>query len=193
MAVRKRVCTRSVPLVSDVWTDIHRVKHNIYRDEHPCQLPIHLLERLLLMSTDEEDTVLDPFMGTGTTALAAKRLGRKYIGIELDAKYVEIAKNKLSQEMSDSKLGDVWVSFFLRKVATLRDIDWHIIKPYFAIPEDPKQVDFTRIELNQDIDEIRNMRHISRRNSRKKSLSSRRSQDRTLFDTDGEPATQSHS
>ena len=145
------------------------------------------------MSTDEEDTVLDPFMGTGTTALAAKRLGRKYIGIERDAKYVEIAKNKLSQEMSDSKLGDVWVSFFLRKVATLRDIDWHIIKPYFAIPEDPKQVDFTRIELNQDIDEIRNMRHISRRNSRKKSLSSRRSQDRTLFDTDGEPATQSHS
>jgi len=60
------------PLVSDVWTDIHRVKHNKYRDEHPCQLPVHLLERLILMSTDENDVVLDPFVGTGTTVIVAK-------------------------------------------------------------------------------------------------------------------------
>jgi site-specific DNA-methyltransferase (adenine-specific) len=77
------------PLVSDVWTDIHRVKHNKYRDEHPCQLPLHLLERLILMTTDENDIVLDPFNGTGTTALAAKRLGRNFIGFELDSNYVE--------------------------------------------------------------------------------------------------------
>ena len=106
------------------------------------------------MSSDEGDTVLDPFMGTGTTALAAKRLGRKYIGIELDTKYVEIAKNKLSQEVSDSKLGDAWVSFFLKKVATLRNIDWDLIAPYFVIPEDPKQVDFTEIKLSQGLDMI---------------------------------------
>ena len=162
MAVRKRVCTPFGPLVSDVWTDIHRVKHNKYRDEHPCQLPIHLLERLILMSSDEGDTILDPFMGTGTTALAAKRLGRKYIGIELDAKYVEIAENKLAQEMSDSKLGDVWVSFFLRRVATLRNIDWDIIEPYFIIPEDRKQVDFTEVKLNQGIDLIGSIRQKSR-------------------------------
>ncbi len=56
------------------------------------------------MSSDEGDTVLAPFMGIGTTALAAKRPGRKYIGIELDTKYVEIAENKLSQEVNDSKL-----------------------------------------------------------------------------------------
>jgi len=183
------------PLVSDVWTDIHRVKHNKYRDAHPCQLPIHLLERLILMSSDEGDTVLDPFMGTGTTALAAKRLGRNYIGIELDAKYVEIAKNKLSQEMSDSKIGDTWVSFFLRKVATLRNIDWELVAPYFIIPKDPKQIDVTEIELNQEIDEIKGMRHLSRRVARKKadrpskkSLVSPLSQDRTLFETNREPA-----
>ena len=146
------------------------------------------------MSSDEGDTVLDPFMGTGTTALAAKRLGRKYIGIELDTKYVEIAENKVAEEMSDSKLGDTWVSFFLRKVATLRNIDWEIVAPYFIIPEDRKQIDVTEIELNQDIDEIRDMRHISRRSVRKKanrpdkrSLSSRLSQESTLFDTDREP------
>ena len=65
------------PLVSDVWTDIHRIKHNKYRDEHPCQLPIHLLERIILMSTDENDIVLDPFVGTGTTVIAAKKIGTK--------------------------------------------------------------------------------------------------------------------
>ncbi len=135
------------PLITDVWTDIHRIKHNKYRDKHPCQLPIHLLERLILMTTDEGDTVLDPFMGTGTTALAAKRLGRDYVGIELDAKYVEIAENKLLQERSDSRLGDAWVSFFLKRIATLRDIDWDIIEPYFIIPEDRKSVDFIEIKL----------------------------------------------
>ena len=117
------------------------------------------------MSSDEGDTVLDPFMGTGTTALAAKRLGRKYIGIELDTTYVEIAENKLSQEVSDSKIGDAWVSFFLRKVATLRNIDWEIVAPYFIIPEDRKQIDVTEIGLNQEIDAIRDIRHISRRST----------------------------
>ena len=135
------------PLITDVWTDIHRIKHNKYRDKHPCQLPIHLLERLILMTTDEGDTVLDPFMGTGTTAVAAKRLGRNYIGIELDPKYVEIAENKLLQELSDSKIGGAWVSIFLKRVATLRDIDWDIIEPYFIIPDDRKSVDFMEIKL----------------------------------------------
>ncbi len=135
------------PLITDVWTDIHRIKHNKYRDKHPCQLPIHLLERLILMATDEGDTVLDPFMGTGTTAVAAKRLGRNYTGIELDPKYVEIAENKLLQERSNSRLGDAWVSIFLKRVATLRDIDWDIIEPYFIIPEDRKSVDFMEIKL----------------------------------------------
>jgi len=93
------------PLVSDVWTDIHRIKHNKYRDEHPCQLPIHLLERIILMSTDEGDIALDPFVGTGTTVIAAKRLGRKFIGIDIDENYVNITKDKLSKESSNSKIG----------------------------------------------------------------------------------------
>jgi len=83
------------PLISDVWTDIHRIKHSGKRDLHPCQLPIHLMDRLILLITDEDDVVLDPFSGTGTTAIAAKRLGRKYIGFELDEKYVEISQKKI--------------------------------------------------------------------------------------------------
>ncbi|MBP7796445.1 MAG: site-specific DNA-methyltransferase [Elusimicrobiales bacterium] len=92
------------PLVSDIWTDIHRIKHNKYRDDHHCQLPIHLLERIVLMSTDENDIVLDPFVGTVTSVLTAKRLGRQFIGIDIDEKYVNITKNKLSHEKSDSRI-----------------------------------------------------------------------------------------
>ena len=82
-------------LLSDVWSDIHRIRHGSRRDKHPCQLPEPLLERLILMTTDEGDVVLDPFIGTGTTALAAKRLGRNFIGIDIDPQYKSIIENKL--------------------------------------------------------------------------------------------------
>ncbi len=138
-------------LVSDVWTDIHRIKHNKYRDEHPCQLPIHLLERIILMSTDEHDIVLDPFNGTGTTALAAKRLGRQYIGFELESEYVAITQSKLEQEEANSKLGDCWVSFYLDKVVTMRDCDWEKLKVYFHIPKKPEEIDYTPIVLKSNV------------------------------------------
>lgn len=135
------------PLVSDVWTDIHRVKHNKFRDEHPCQLPIHLLERIILMSTNENDLVLDSFNGTGTTAIVAKRLGRRFIGFELDTLYVQITKNKLAQEKQLSKLGNNWVSFYLDEVITLRNEDWDDIKNYYYIPAKIETIDHTKIVL----------------------------------------------
>jgi site-specific DNA-methyltransferase (adenine-specific) len=138
-------------LVSDVWTDIHRVKHHKYRDDHPCQLPVHLLERLILMTTDENDTVLDPFSGTGTTAIAAKRLGRNYIGLELDADYVRIAENKLRQESANSRLGDYWVSFYLQEVVTLRDVDWQSLQEFFHLPTTPPETDATPIRLKATV------------------------------------------
>ncbi len=136
------------PLVSDVWMDIHRVKHNKYRDEHPCQLPIHLLERIILMSTDEGDIVLDPFSGTGTTAIAAKRLGRHYIGFELDPVYITSSKNKLAQEEPNSRIGRVWVSIFRDEIVTVRDKDWPELAPYFTIPDPIQRIDSTPITLS---------------------------------------------
>jgi len=109
-------------LVSDVWTDIHRIRHNKRRDLHPCQLPVHLLERIILMSSDPGDVVLDPFLGTGTTAIAAKALGRRFIGFELDARYVEIARRKIDM-ISESKYGQFYVSYFLGNLHSIRDID----------------------------------------------------------------------
>jgi len=130
-----------------VWTDIHRIKHNKYRDEHPCQLPIHLLERIILMSTDEGNIVFDPFVGTGTTVIAAKRLGRRYIGFDMDKKYVELSQMKLAKEKTNSKIGNIWVSWFLGGLATIRDKDWDKITGYYVVPENIKDIDHTEIDF----------------------------------------------
>lgn len=135
------------PLCSDVWTDIHRIRHSKYRDEHPCQLPIHLLERIILMGTEENDIILDPFIGTGTTALAAKRLGRNFIGFEKDEKYCEIANKKINSENFISKIDKYWVSFYLNEIVSLREEDWNILKDFFEIPKDIKSIDTQKIKL----------------------------------------------
>jgi site-specific DNA-methyltransferase (adenine-specific) len=134
------------PTVSDVWSDIHRIRHKNRRDEHPCQLPIHLLERLLLMSTDEGDIVLDPFIGTGTTAIAAKKLGRKFIGIDIDPKYIGITNSKLEQA-EPTVINGCYVSIFLENVITVRDKDWDKVKDAFIIPTDPLELEKSKICL----------------------------------------------
>ena len=65
---------------------------------HPAPFPEELPYRLIKLYTWENDIVLDPFLGSGTTAVVAKRLKRKYIGIEINDKFVEYAKNRVSQE-----------------------------------------------------------------------------------------------
>lgn len=135
------------PLLSDVWTDIHRIKHNKFRDKHPCQLPVHLLERIILMSSDENDIIFDPFSGTGTTAIAAKKLGRNFIGFELDEDYVKITNDKLTSIKANSKIGESWVSMYLDEVITLRNKDWNDIKEYFYIPPHIEDIDTMPIIL----------------------------------------------
>jgi len=105
---KKRQINPHGTLLSDVWTDIHRIRHNSRRDKHPCQLPEPLLERLILMTTNEGDVILDPFIGTGTTALAAKRLGRNYIGIDIDPKYKKIVGDKIKKVNYRSSNGYVY-------------------------------------------------------------------------------------
>ena len=60
--------------------------------KHPTQKPLYLLERLLLASTKENALILDPFMGSGTTAVACKKLNRNFIGVEKETEFVELAK-----------------------------------------------------------------------------------------------------
>lgn len=85
-----------IPL-TDIWWDIHRIKHRRDRDYHPCQLPDALMERIIRLSTNEGDIVLDAFCGTGTTPVTAAKLGRRYVAIDVDEKYVKITQEKLAE------------------------------------------------------------------------------------------------
>lgn len=63
--------------------------------KHPTQKPLALMKRLVRFFSKEDDIVLDPFMGSGTTAVACKLLGRKYVGFEINPDYIEIINNRL--------------------------------------------------------------------------------------------------
>ena len=63
---------------------------------HPCQMPEDLLERIIKVSTNEGDLVLDPFSGSGTTSAVAKKNNRNYIGIEFDDLYAEESRKRIS-------------------------------------------------------------------------------------------------
>lgn len=93
---RKRLGNDKKVGLSDVWFDIHRIKHKRDRDAHPCQLPEKLMERIILLTTNSGGLVFDPFCGAGTTALAAKQLDRNFITIDLDLNYVRITQEKLA-------------------------------------------------------------------------------------------------
>ena len=82
--------------LTDVWWDVHRIKHKRDRDAHPCQLPEKLMERIIKLATRPGDVVFDPFCGAGTTAIAAAKLGRKYVMTEMDPHYVRITHEKLA-------------------------------------------------------------------------------------------------
>lgn len=65
------------------------------KNSHPTVKPLKLMSYLITLTTREGDTVLDPFVGSGTTVVAAKQLGRKGIGIEREPEYAEIAQARV--------------------------------------------------------------------------------------------------
>ena len=71
---------------------------------HPTQKPIELLKKLVNVSTNAAQVVLDCYMGSGTTGVAAVKLGRKFIGIEIDAGYFEIAVKRISEALAQPRL-----------------------------------------------------------------------------------------
>jgi DNA modification methylase len=85
------------------WTGLGNVfwysapQHNSIAEKqyHPCQKPVMLMQRLILLSSNPQEVVLDPFMGVGTTPIACITTNRNYIGIENDPKWYNIAKDKI--------------------------------------------------------------------------------------------------
>jgi len=70
------------------------------RENHPTQKPLLLIQKLIQIHSNKGDIVLDPFIGSGTTAVAAKMLKRNFIGIEISKKYCEIARHRISATTS---------------------------------------------------------------------------------------------
>lgn len=87
--------------VTDVWTDINFYNEKRY---HPTQKPVKLIERIIEASSNEDMIVLDPFMGTGSTALACINLKRNYIGIEKEGKYVNLCNQRIKEVKMQMKL-----------------------------------------------------------------------------------------
>ncbi|MBM3203960.1 site-specific DNA-methyltransferase [Candidatus Woesearchaeota archaeon] len=84
----------------DVWI-IPNVKSNhVEKTDHPCQFPVELIERLVLSMTNPGQIVFDPFLGTGTSIIAAVRHGRHGMGAEMQPRYVALAKARIQQELA---------------------------------------------------------------------------------------------
>ena len=75
-----------------------------YFGKHPCEKPISLMAHIVGSSSKTADTILDPFMGSGTTGVAAIQLGRKFIGIEREERYFDIACKRIEQAQAQGKL-----------------------------------------------------------------------------------------
>ena len=94
------LCYGSCPSRKGAVPNVIRTTSQAQKNGHPCPKPLDVWMKLLFMVQDDDtNTVLDPFMGSGATLRAAKDLGRKSIGIELEEKYCEIAANRLRQEV----------------------------------------------------------------------------------------------
>ncbi|ETR72238.1 MAG: hypothetical protein OMM_07622 [Candidatus Magnetoglobus multicellularis str. Araruama] len=81
----------------DVWKISHVHYCNSNRQKHPTQKPEGLMERMVLASSNENDIVLDPFFGSGTTLRVCQQLNRKCIGFELNPDYVQMAEGRLNK------------------------------------------------------------------------------------------------
>ena len=76
-------------------TPINKKDKDLWK--HPTIKPLHIIKNLIINSSLEGDTVLDCFMGSGTTGVACKELGRNFIGIEIDKNYFEIAEKRINE------------------------------------------------------------------------------------------------
>ena len=95
--------------MTDVWRIPAVGSWEKLQGKHPTQKPLRLLYRIILASTNEGDTILDPFCGSGTTGIAANLLGRKFIGIEQEKPFVDLSlrrRQALEDEQAKKKLYD---------------------------------------------------------------------------------------
>lgn len=101
---------------SNIWTDLTVPYWSMPENtHHPTQKPEKLIARIILASSNPGDVVLDPFLGSGTTAVVAKKLGRKYIGIESDINWCQVANKRLALADTDKSIQGYKDGVFLHR------------------------------------------------------------------------------
>ena len=114
--------------IQNLWDDITQIgAHSTERTGYPTQKPLALLERIIKASSHECDLVLDPFSGCATACVAAERLGRKWVGIDLSAKAAELVQYRLKQQEPGIAL---WASKVVARTDILRRTDIDAPKNY---------------------------------------------------------------
>ena len=94
-------------VLEDWWTGIALAVRSPHENtKYPTQKPVALLERIILASSNEGDLILDPFCGCATTCIAAERLGRHWVGIDVAKQAANLVKKRLNDETEQGKLGD---------------------------------------------------------------------------------------
>jgi site-specific DNA-methyltransferase (adenine-specific)/modification methylase len=103
----------TMPSMADMelaWTNFdrpakqYRSMRNGWNREHPTQKPVGLMEWILINYTNEGDTILDPFMGSGTTGVACINTGRNFVGIEISPEYFAIAERRIAEAQMQPRL-----------------------------------------------------------------------------------------
>jgi hypothetical protein len=108
--------------VQDVWTDINLASSSKERIGYPTQKPVALLERIVAASSKPGDLVLDPFCGCGTTIEACERLGRRWIGIDVARKAVEVIEERFARLQMDTPVV-VWHPVGVEAASALAERD----------------------------------------------------------------------
>lgn len=118
---REEACGRyRITYPSNIWTDITIPFWSMPENtDHPTQKPEKLLAKIILASSREKDVVFDPFLGSGTTSVVAKKLGRRYVGVEIDEYYCLLAEKRIDLAERDKTIQGYVDGVFLERNLSL--------------------------------------------------------------------------
>lgn len=135
---------KGVPIM-DVWTDISSIQsQSKERLGYPTQKPVELLERIIKTSSKKDDIVLDPFCGCGTALVAAQKLGRKWVGIDVSPTACKLMKKRIQKEFGFSAQlvrGEVDMSY-VKKLPPFEFQNWVVVDKFYGTVSKTKSGDF---------------------------------------------------
>jgi len=145
VSIKQYIDDKEGTLITDIWDDIE-VIHSQSKERlgYPTQKPVALLERIIKVSSNKGDTILDPFCGCGTALVASQRLGRKWIGIDISPTACKLMDKRLRKEFSITpKLirGEVDIKY-LKKLQPFEFQNWVVVDKFLGAVSKTKSGDF---------------------------------------------------